>query len=121
MKIDKNKLEEMCKHISSRELVASKAQRDSIKYKQVEYLQDKIGQVFDGIVSGVTDWGIYIELIESKCEGMVSYNTIGKVKVDLDNFTVTDTLGNKVRLGDSVKVIVNGVDLEKKQIDFKLF
>jgi ribonuclease R len=116
-----NIIEEWSKWCSSRELVASKAQRDSIKYKQVEYLQDKIGQVFDGIVSGVTDWGMYVELVENKCEGMVSYNTIGKVKVDLDNFTVTDTLGNKVRLGDSVKVIVNGVDLEKKQIDFKLF
>jgi ribonuclease R len=121
MKIDKNKLEEMCKHISSRELIASKAQRDSIKYKQVEYLQDKLGQVYDGIVSGVTDWGIYVELIESKCEGMIRYTTIGKVKVDLENYTITDEMGNKIRLGDPLKVVVHSVDLEKKQIDFTLF
>ena len=115
------KIEENASWCSSRELIAAKAQRDSIKYKQAEYLQDKIGQVYDGIISGVTDWGIYVELIESKCEGMVRYNTIGKVKVDLEHHTVSDEMGKKIRLGDSVKVIVSGVDLEKKKIDFTLF
>lgn len=120
MKIDKNKLEEMCKHISQREVVASRAQRDSIKYKQAEYLEDKIGQVFEAIVSGVTDWGMYVELVESKCEGLISYKTIGKVKVDLENYTITDGVGNKIRLGDSVNVVVSSIDLEKKRIDFNL-
>jgi ribonuclease R len=115
------KIEENASWCSSRELIAAKAQRDSIKYKQAEYLQGKIGQVYDGIISGVTDWGIYVELIESKCEGMVRYNTIGKVKVDLEHYTVSDEMGKKIRLGDSVKVIVSGVDLEKKKIDFTLF
>ena len=115
------KIEEQASWCSSRELIASKAQRDSIKYKQAEYLQDKLGHVYDGIVSGVTDWGIYVELIESKCEGMVRYNTIGKVKVDLDHYTVSDEMGNKIRLGDALKVVVSSVDLEKKQIDFTLF
>ena len=115
------KIEENASWCSSRELIAAKAQRDSIKYKQAEFLQDKIGQVFDGIVSGVTDWGIYVELIESKCEGMIRYNSIGKVKVDLEHFTITDEIGNKIRLGDPIKVIVSAVDLEKKQIDFALF
>jgi ribonuclease R len=115
------KIEENASWCSSRELIAAKAQRDSIKYKQAEFLQDKIGQVFDGIVSGVTDWGIYVELIESKCEGMIRYNSIGKVKVDLEHFTITDEIGNKIRLGDPIKVIVSGVDLEKKQIDFSPF
>lgn len=115
------KIEENASWCSSRELIASKAQRDSIKYKQAEFLQDKIGQVYDGIVSGVTDWGIYVELIESKCEGMIRYNTIGKVKVDLEHFTISDEMGNKIRLGDPLKVIVSGVDLEKKKIDFTLF
>ena len=115
------KIEENANWCSSRELVAAKAQRDSIKYKQAEYLQDKIGKVFDGIISGVTDWGMYVELIESKCEGMIRYNTIGKVKVDLDHYTISDEMGNKIRLGDPIKVIVSGVDLEKKQIDFTLF
>jgi ribonuclease R len=122
MKIDKNKLEEMCKHISSREIAAGKAQRDSIKYKHAEYLQDKIGQVFDGIVSSVTEWGMYIELIESKCEGLIRYNTLeGSWDVDISAYTITNKIGNKIRLGDSVKVIVNSIDLEKKQIDFRLF
>ena len=121
MKINKNEMEEMCKHISSRELIASKAQRDSIKYKQAEYLQDKLGQVYDGIVSGVTDWGIYVEIIENKCEGLVRYSTIGKVNIDLERYTVSNEMGIKIRLGDSIKVVVSSVDLEKKQIDFTLF
>ena len=61
---------------SARELVASKAERDSIKYKQAEYLSEKIGTEFEGIVSGVTDWGLYVELVENKCEGMIRYNTL---------------------------------------------
>ncbi len=122
MKINKNEIEEMCKHISSRELVASKAQRDSIKYKQAEYLQDKISHVFDGVVSGITDWGIYIELVETKCEGMVRYNNLdGKWSVDLENYTVSNKNGDKIRLGDELKVSVQSVDLEKKQINFLIF
>jgi len=115
------KIEEQASWCSSRELIAAKAQRDSIKYKQAEYLQDKLGHVYDGIVSGVTDWGIYVELVESKCEGMIRYNTIGKVKVDLEHYTISDEMGNKIRLGDPLKVVVSSVDLEKKQIDFTLF
>ena len=119
MKIDKNKLEEMCKHISSRELLASRAERDSIKFKQIEYLEDKIGQVFDGIVSGVTDWGMYIEIVENKCEGMVRYNN--NYTPDVQNYTVTTKLGHKIRLGDVIKVVVRSVNLDKKQIDFDIF
>ena len=115
------KIEDQAKWCSNRELLSSKAQRDSIKYKQAEYLQDKIGHVYDGIVSGVTDWGMYVELTESKCEGLVRYSTIGKVKLDLDNYTLSDEMGNKIRLGDPIKVVVMGVDLEKKQINFSLF
>ncbi len=116
------KTEEQAKWCSSRELVAAKAQRDSIKYKQAEYLLDKIGKVFDGIVSGVTDWGMYVELIESKCEGMVRYQSLeGKWSVDTNNYTITNEMGDKIRLGDPVKVVVKSVDLERKQIDFTLF
>jgi len=115
-------IEEQAKWCSARELVAAKAQRDSIKYKQAEYLQDKIGKVFDGIVSGITDWGMYVELIESKCEGMIRYQSLeGKWSIDVNNYTITDQYGEKIRLGDPIKVIVSSVDLEKKQIDFKLF
>jgi ribonuclease R len=115
------KIEEQAKWCSARELVAAKAQRDSIKYKQAEYLLDKIGKVFDGIVSGVTDWGMYVELIESKCEGMVRYQSLeGKWSVDTTNYTVSNEMGDKIRLGDPLKVVVKSVDLERKQIDFTL-
>lgn len=115
------KIEEQAKWCSDRELVAAKAQRDSIKYKQAEYLLDKIGKVFDGIVSGVTDWGMYVELIESKCEGMVRYQSLeGKWSVDINNYTITNVYGDKIRLGDSLKVVVKLVDLERKQIDFTI-
>jgi ribonuclease R len=116
------KVEDQAKWCSSRELIAAKAQRDSIKYKQAEYLLDKIGKVFDGIVSGVTDWGMYVELTDSKCEGMIRYQTLeGKWSVDTNNYTITNEMGDKIRLGDPIKVVVRSVDLEKKQIDFSLF
>jgi ribonuclease R len=119
---DKDKLEEMCKHISKREELSAKAQRDSIKYKQAEYLLDKIGKVFDGIVSGVSDWGMYVELIESKCEGMVRYQSLeGKWSVDTNNYTIASEDGDKIRLGDALRVVVKSVDLERKQIDFTIF
>jgi ribonuclease R len=115
------KIEEQAKWCSARELVAAKAQRDSIKYKQAEYLLDKIGKVFDGIVSGVTDWGMYVELIESKCEGMVRYQSLeGKWSADTTNYTISNEMGEKIRLGDPIKVVVKSVDLERKQIDFTL-
>ena len=116
------KVEDQAKWCSSRELIAAKAQRDSIKYKQAEYLLDKIGKVFDGIVSGETDWGMYVELTDSKCEGMIRYQTLeGKWSVDTNNYTITNEMGDKIRLGDPIKVVVRSVDLEKKQIDFSLF
>lgn len=118
-KSDKNKVEIMCKHISSREILASRAERESIKYKQMEFLEDKIGSVFDGIVSGITDWGMYVELIESKCEGMVRYNN--NYTVDTANYVVFDKMGGSIRLGDEVKVVVKSVDLDRKQIDFEIF
>ena len=115
------RIEDQAKWCSSRELIASKAQRDSIKYKQAEYLLDKIGKVFDGIVSGVTDWGMYVELVESKCEGMVRYQSLeGKWSADTNNYTITSEHGDKIRLGDPLKVVVKSVDLERKQIDFTI-
>ena len=113
------KVEDEAKWCSSRELIASRAQRDSIKYKQAEYLQDKIGKVFTGIVSGVTDWGLYVELTESKCEGMIRYQSLeGNYSIDTQNYQIFNDVGDRIRLGDEITIIVNGVDLEKKQIDF---
>lgn len=113
------KLEKMCEHISSREILSAKAERDSIKYKQVEYLEDKVGSVFDGVVSGITDWGMYIELIDNKCEGMIRY--VKGMKVDSENYCIETLTGEQIRLGDIIKIKVTGVDVEKRQIDFELF
>lgn len=122
MKVNKNELEEICKHISKREDLSSKAQRDSIKYKQAEYLQDKIGQVFDGIVTGVLERGLYVEIIENKCEGMIKMDSLnGKWNLDVDNFLIISQLGEQIRLGDPIKVVVNSIDLFKKQINFTKF
>ena len=114
-------IEDQSKWCSARELVASKAQRDSIKYKQAEYLLDKIGSEFEGIVSGVTDWGLYVELIDNKCEGMIRYQSLeGNWSVNAETYTIQCDDGNIIRLGDRLMVVVKSVDLEKKQIDFLL-
>lgn len=115
-------LEKQCEWISKQEVVSSKAQRDSIKYKQAEYLGDRIGKIFEGIVSGVLDRGIYVELNESKCEGLIRLTTLeGKWIAYPDNYFAISELGDKIRLGDPIKVVVKSVDLEKKQIDFLRF
>lgn len=119
---DKNKLEEICLHISKREELSTKAQRDSIKYKQAEYLQDKIGQIFDGIVTGVLDRGLYVEIIENKCEGMIRMDSLsGKWNADVENYLILSELGEKIQLGDPIKVVVSSIDLFKKQINFLRF
>ena len=69
---NQEKYEKLCDHSSKMERLATEAERASVKYKQVEFMSDKIGQVFDGVISGVTEWGIYVEIIENQCEGMVS-------------------------------------------------
>jgi ribonuclease R len=116
------KIEEQAKWCSSRELIAAKAQRDSIKYKQAEYLQDRIGQVFDGIVTGVLDRGIYAEIIENKCEGLIRLETLnGKWTADVDKYLAYNEFGEQIRLGDPIKLVVKSVDLEKKQINFLRF
>ena len=116
------KIEENAKWCSSRELIAAKAQRDSIKYKQAEYLQDKIGKVFDAIVTGVLDRGIYAEITESKCEGLIRIENLeGNWTADADRYIAYDDFGNQIRLGDPIKVVVKSVDLEKKQINFMRF
>lgn len=120
--VNAQKWEEMCKHSSDMENKAANAERSSIKYKQVEFMQDKIGQEFPGVISGVTDWGIYVEL-ENKCEGMVSVNTLD------DDFYIFDEKNycligrhahRKFQLGDQVNVEIVRANLEKKQLDFRL-
>ncbi len=115
--------EERCKHSSKMEELASKAERDSIKYMQVKYMQDHKDQEFDGVVSGVTEWGVYVEIISNKCEGMVR---IKDIKDDYYIFdekqyaVVGQATKNMIQLGDEVVVKVKHTDLERKHLDFEL-
>ncbi len=120
---DANEYEKYCKHTSEMERKAIEAERDSIKYKQAEFLLNKLGQEFDGLISGISKWGIFVELTESKCEGMVSLKHLDDdlYYLDEENYCVTgQRYGNEYRLGDKVRVGVKNVNLQKKQIDFEL-
>lgn len=121
--VDQASLEEDCKHSSDMELVASNAERDSIKYKQVEFMSDKIGKVFDGVVSGVTEWGIYVEINENKCEGLVPIRELDDDFYELDekNYRLIGRrTKHEYRLGQSVAIKVAKANLERKQLDFVL-
>ncbi len=117
------RLEEECKHSSDMEQLAANAERSSIKYKQVEYMQDHLGQVYAGVISGVTEWGLYVELDDNKCEGLVPVRDLADDFYDFDekNYTLVGRRnGMKYRLGDAVRVKVARCDLAKKQLDFVL-
>jgi len=117
------KYEARCKHSSGMERKAMNAEWASIKYKQVEFLSDKIGEVFEGVISGVTEWGIYIELVHCKCEGMVPMRDLTDdfYDYDEDNFRlVGKKTGRQFQLGDEVKVEVARANLARRQIDFRL-
>ena len=121
--VDQDLLEEQCKHSTQMEIKASEAERASIKYKQVEFLQDKIGQIFDGLISGVTEWGLYVEIIENKCEGMIRLRDLADDFYEFDdsNYCVIGArTKRKYTLGDSVRVEVMRCDLLRKQIDFRI-
>jgi ribonuclease R/exosome complex exonuclease DIS3/RRP44 len=115
--------EEKCKHSSHREELASKAERSSIKYMQVKYMQDHKDEVFEGVITGVTEWGIYVEISANKCEGMVR---IRDIKSDYYIFDekqyaiVGQSTKNMYQLGDAVKIQVKKTDLERKHLDFNL-
>lgn len=119
----KELLEEQCKHSTQMEIKASEAERASVKYKQVEFLQDKVGEVFEGLISGVTEWGLYVEIIENKCEGMIRLRDLDDDFYEFDdsNYCV---IGSRTRrkytLGDQVKVQVVKSDLIRKQIDLRM-
>ncbi|MGV8092425.1 MAG: ribonuclease R [Mangrovibacterium sp.] len=117
------KFEEYCRHSTDMEIRAATAERSSIKYKQVEFMKDKIGEVYPGVISGITDWGIYVELEENKCEGMVSIRDLDDdfYIFDEKNYCLTGRHSKKTyQLGESVKVEIVRANLEKKQLDFKL-
>jgi ribonuclease R len=121
--VNVQKLEDLCKHSSDMEQLAANAERSSIKYKQVEFMGDHMGQVFDGVISGVTEWGLYVEINENMCEGLVPVRELADDYYDFDekNYCLVGRRKNvRYRLGDNVKVKVVRANLERKQLDFVL-
>jgi len=115
--------EEKCKHASNMEYLATKAERDSIKYMQIRFMQDHKDEEFVGVISGVTDWGIYVEIISNKCEGMVRTRDIkgDYYEFDQDQFALIGRESKIMyQLGDEVVVKVKQADLEKRHLDFEL-
>jgi ribonuclease R len=119
----KDKYEKLCEHSSKMERLATEAERASIKYKQVEYMSDKTGKVFEGIISGVTEWGIYVEIIENQCEGMIHIRELidDFYEYDEENYCLKGrSTGKMYTLGDRVNIEVVKADLQKKQLDYRL-
>lgn len=121
--VSAKKYEEMCEHCSEREQVAATAERASIKYKQAEFMADRIGQEFDGVISGVTEFGIYVEDILTKCEGMVPLRDLSSdyYEFDEDNYRLVGRRTKRIyNLGDKVRFRVERANLERRQLDFSL-
>ena len=121
--VSEDAFEDKCSHSSNMEYLATKAERDSIKYMQIKFMQDHQDQEFLGVISGVTDWGIYVEIIENKCEGMVRIRDIKDdyYHFDQDEYAlVGEATKNMYQLGDEVVVKVKQADLVKKHLDFTL-
>ncbi len=119
--VNLQKLSEQCKHASDMEQLASQAERASIKYKQVEYMNDHLGETYTGMISGVTEWGLYVELEENMCEGLVPMRDLADDYYEFDekNYCLVGRRhGYRYRLGDMVKVQVARANLDKKQLDF---
>lgn len=121
--LNKAELEVSCKHSSNQERMAADAERASIRYKQAEFLLARIGQSFDGVISGVTSWGLYVELVENKCEGMISLRDMrgDHFKFVEGAFKVVGArTGKTYRLGDELRVTIRAVDMEKRVVDLVL-
>lgn len=123
-KVNEEEYEAYCKHCSAREQLAAAAERASVKYKQVEFMQEHIGGEYEGVISGVTDWGLYVELTETKCEGMVPIRELIPADyydcIDKEYCLRGERTGTVYTLGDKVRVRVERADLSKKQLDFSL-
>ena len=121
--VSEKKYEALCDHCSEMEQVAANAERSSIKYKQVEFMTERLGQVYDGVISGVTEWGLYVELNENKCEGMVPIRDLDDDYYEFDekNYCLRGRRTNRTySLGDAITIRVARANLEKKQLDFAL-
>jgi len=121
--VSEGKYEDLCDHSSKMEQIAADAERASIKYKQVEFMSEKLGMIYDGVVSGVTAWGLYVEINENKCEGMIPIRDLDDDYYEFDekNYCL---IGRKKRrtysLGDAITIKVARANLERKQLDFTL-
>ena len=116
-------LESKCKHSSEMEQLAANAERASIKYKQVEFLSERLGEEYDGVISGVTEWGLYVEIDENKCEGLIPIRDLDDdyYEIDEKNYALVGRRTHRVyRLGDPVRIVIANANLEKKQLDFAL-
>lgn len=121
-RVDKSKLEEQCKHISNQERKAADAERESIKYKQAEFVKNHIGETFEGVVSGIIERGFFVELRDSKAEGLVEFKYLDDVyTIDEGNLSASGRRYKKhIRMGDKLKVKIAAVDLQKRQIEMEL-
>lgn len=120
---NKQLYEELCQHSSEMEQLAANAERASIKYKQVEFMNDHMGEIFDGVISGVAEWGLYVELNENKCEGLVPVRDLDDDYYEFDekNYCLIGRRKKQTfRLGDPITIKVARANLEKKQLDFEL-
>ena len=121
--IDRTDYESLCKHSSDMEQLAAQAERASIKYKQIEFMADKIGKVYDGVISGISTWGIYVEINENKCEGMVYIRDLeDDVYVyDEKNYCIIGRrTQRKYQIGDDIRIKIVKADLIKKYLDFEI-
>lgn len=121
---DKKQLEELCVHSTEREIVASEAERASIKYKMAEFMRDRIGEEFEGVISGLTEWGVYVELNETHVEGMAFLRDIDGddyYRFDEARYEVVGrSSGIRLTLGSPVRIRVKNVDMNRRTLDFKL-
>lgn len=121
--VQESKYEDFCDHCSSQEQLAANAERASIKYKQVEFMNDRVGEIFDAVISGVTEWGFYAEINENKCEGLVPVRSLEDDFYEFDerNYCLMGRRTHRCySLGDPVKIRIVSANLEKKQLDYEL-
>lgn len=121
--VSSDEYEDRCEHSSDMEARAAEAERASIKYKQVEFMKDQVGQEFDGVISGVTEWGFYVELIENKCEGLVPMRDLDDdaYVFDEENYCIVGRRNHKkYQLGDPIRILIARANLERKQLDFAI-
>ena len=115
----KHELEQTCQHISNQERKAQEAERESIKYKMVEFIGDHVGETFDGVVNGFIDFGFFVQLQESRIEGLVSFDTLEEsFRMEDTGLVITGSKsGTRLKIGDRIRVLVNDVRLSEMEVD----